>query len=92
MTENPGYPTLVSLWPNQCEAVRVGLRCMQRKGHRTWHRNEMPENHCVIWPGWEHFTVEQLAEDVNWLICQTLQRAIDAPSGIERMGLRDADR
>lgn len=43
---------------------------MQRKGHWTWHRNEMPENHCVIWPSWEHLTPEQLTKDVDWLFGQ----------------------
>lgn len=70
MLTDSGFPTLVSLWPDQCESVREGLRCMQRKGHWTWHRNEMPENHCIIWPPspWELMTVEQLEADMRFVL------------------------
>lgn len=70
MTKIRGFPTLVSLWPDQCESVREGLRCMQRKGHRTWHHNEMPKNHSAIWPigFWELFTPEQIEADMKFLL------------------------
>lgn len=65
---NSGFPTLVSLGRDQCTAVREGLRCMQREGHRTWHRNEMPETYCVIWPGWQHSTPEQIDADMRFML------------------------
>lgn len=58
----PGFPTLVSLWPNQCEATTdCGLRCMRSKPHRISenlvdtaverdaHINILPQDGPVIW-------------------------------------------
>lgn len=69
-----GFPTLLSLWPNQCISVKDGLRCMLHTNHPTiMHYNDVSET--VSWEDREGCTCGAYRADSHSPDCR-VRRAL----------------